>query len=126
MPLRVLLVESHADSRESLALLLQLSGFQVDAATGRPDALAAARSHPPDVIVMEPGGAPVGLAPELRGLCPRSPLLIALTSHIREEDRGRLAAEGFALRVLKPIDPDWLVPFLRAYEGGRAARGSAG
>lgn len=120
MPLRVLLVEGHADSRESLALLLQLSGFLVDATAGRPDALAAARSHPPDVIVMEPGGAPAGLAPELQALCPQSPLLIALTSHTREEERRRLAAEGFALRVLKPIDPDWLVPFLRAYEASRA------
>jgi CheY-like chemotaxis protein len=118
MPLRVLLVEDNADSRDSLALLLQLSGFQVDAAAACPGALAATQAHPPDVVLMDiglPGCDGYQVAKHLRDLCPRKPLLVALTGYGREEDRRRSTEEGFDFHFLKPIDPRWLVTLLQEY-----------
>jgi CheY-like chemotaxis protein len=115
MPLRILLVEDNADVRESLAVLLRLNGFQVNTASGRDEALAAFRSHPPDVILMDlglPGCDGYQVARELRGLCPAKPLLVALTGHTGEEYRRRSAEEGFDYHCLKPLDPAWLVQLL--------------
>jgi CheY-like chemotaxis protein len=115
MPLRILLVEDLADARESLAVLLRLNGFQVDAACDRTEALAAAQSHPPDVVLMDlglPGCDGYQVTRELRGLCPAKPLLVALTGHAREEYRRRSAEEGFDYHCLKPVDPAWLVQLL--------------
>jgi CheY-like chemotaxis protein len=122
MPLRVLYVDDDADTRESLAVLLRLKGFEADVAAGRDEALAAARAHPPDVILMDlglPGCDGYQVAKELLGLCPGKPLLLALTGHAEEEYRRRSEQEGFALYLLKPVDAEVLLRFLRAYEAAR-------
>jgi CheY-like chemotaxis protein len=122
MCLRVLCVDDLPDTRDSLAVLLRLNGFEADTASGRDEALAVARARPPDVILMDlglPGCDGYQVAKELRGLCPVKPLLVALTGHAGEEYRRRSEAEGFALHLLKPLDPEWLARFLRAYEAAR-------
>lgn len=116
MPLRVLLVEDDRDSRESLALLLRLSGFEVDAACGRAGALDAARAHPPDAVLMDlglPGCDGFRVAKEVRGLCPAKPLLIALTGYAEQEYRRQAEDEGFDVFLAKPADPVALVALLQ-------------
>src|SRR5580658_1781949 len=50
---RVLYVEDHADTREAVARMLQLNGYDVDiAATGR-DALIHAIDRTPDVLLLD-------------------------------------------------------------------------
>src|SRR5438874_32095 len=49
---RVLVVDGNADAAESLAVLLRLHGHDAVTAHSGPDALAAARSRPPDVAFL--------------------------------------------------------------------------
>ena len=127
MALRVLVVEDGADGRASLALLLGLSGFQVDAAADGPAALSAAQAHSPDVVLMDlgrPGYDAYQAAQELRGLCRQKPLLVALTGYHVPSYRGRPADEGFDYYLVKPVDPGWLVRLFQNYEGKLSRKGS--
>ena len=117
-PLRVLVVEDCAESRESLAILLRLYGFQVDAAADDAEALACARAAPPDVLLVDVGLAgPDGyaVARRLRELCGRGLLVVALTGYGRPCDFRRSAEEGFDLHLVKPVDPAEVVHLLRQH-----------
>ena len=57
--LRIFIVEDHGDAGESLALLLRVSGHEVEVAPDGPAALRAAADKPPDVALLDlslPGG----------------------------------------------------------------------
>jgi CheY-like chemotaxis protein len=112
-PLRVLVVEDHADAASSLTLLLQLWGHEVQAAPDGPTALEAAQSAPPDVVFLDlglPGGMDGWQVAELlqRQPAPKRPLLIALTGYGGDADRRRSEEAGIDLHLLKPVEPDEL------------------
>jgi DNA-binding response OmpR family regulator len=50
---RVLVIEDDRDMREALVEVLQLEGYEVEAAGNGADGLALARSHRPDVILLD-------------------------------------------------------------------------
>jgi CheY-like chemotaxis protein len=50
---RVLYVEDHADTREAVSRMLQLSGYDVDTATSGREALIMAIGRTPDVILLD-------------------------------------------------------------------------
>jgi PAS domain S-box-containing protein len=106
---RILIIEDHADAAESLQLLLELSGHEVEIAPDGPSGLDAARRFRPDVVLCDVG-LPNGMngydvARALRaepGL--RNCLLVALTGYGQAEDQ-RLAHEaGFDQHLTKPVD----------------------
>jgi signal transduction histidine kinase/integral membrane sensor domain MASE1 len=106
---RVLVVDDNADSAESLALLLQLEGHDVWTAHDGPTALAAAREHRPEVVLLDIG-LPAGMdgyevARRMRpvpGL--ERAVIVAVTGYGQEEDRRRAADAGFDGHLVKPVD----------------------
>jgi two-component system CheB/CheR fusion protein len=53
--LRILVVEDHADTAESLALLLRGEGHEVQVAPEGPAAVGAVQIAPPDVVLLDIG-----------------------------------------------------------------------
>ncbi|HET6961686.1 MAG TPA: ATP-binding protein, partial [Terriglobia bacterium] len=106
---RILIVDDNVDSAESLTILLALEGNETHTAYDGLDALAAAASFRPDVILLD-----IGL-PELNGYdvarrireqpWGRHIMLVALTGWGQEEDRRRSHEAGFDYHLTKPVDP---------------------
>ena len=106
-PRRILVVDDNADSAESLAVVLRLSGHDVRTAPDGPAALQAARAGPPDVVLLDiglPGMSGYDVARELRSAHGARPLLVALTGYGQPEDRVRSQRAGFDLHLVKPVD----------------------
>jgi signal transduction histidine kinase len=106
---RVLVVDDNADSAESLALLLQMEGHDVRMAYDGPSALAIAREHRPELVLLDIG-LPAGMdgyevAQRMRpepGL--KRAVIVAVTGFGQEADRRRAADAGFDAHLVKPVD----------------------
>ena len=113
---RVLIVEDSADARESLRLLLEMAGHEVDRCEDAADTLERVSVFQPDVALIDiglPGMDGYRLAQALRKRPPARPLrLIALTGYGQAEDRRKALDAGFDLHLTKPIDPDRLQDFI--------------
>jgi CheY-like chemotaxis protein len=108
---RVLVIEDHVDTAESMAVLLRLSGHQVELAKNGAIGIEAAHRFRPDIVLCDigiPGGMD-GYAvarafrqdPELA-----STYLVAITGYGQEEDRRRSREAGFNVHLTKPVDFD--------------------
>jgi DNA-binding response OmpR family regulator len=103
--LRILLIEDHADTLETVALLLRRAHHEVHTAKTCTEARAiSAALDDVDVVVGDiglPDGDGVDLLAELkaRHACP----VIALTAYGMEEDVRRCTTAGVDLHLLKPI-----------------------
>jgi PAS domain S-box-containing protein len=113
---RILVVDDNRDSADSLALLLQFLGAEVDVAHDGAAALAALENRRPAVVLMDigmPGMDGYQAARQIR----RQPrfddvMLIALTGWGQEEDRRRARDSGFDHHLIKPVDIDALQALL--------------
>ena len=116
-PRRVLVVEDNPDTRETLCLLLRLSGFQVEVAGDGLEGVRKALAWRPEAAVVDIG-LPVldgyEVARCLRQALADRILLVALTGYGQPEDRRRAFAAGFDHHLTKPADPDHLVRLLQA------------
>ncbi len=118
---RVLVVDDNVDSARSLARLLKLLGHDVRTAYDGPEAIAAAETHRPDVILLDiglPGMDGYCVARQLResGPCKDS-VIVAVSGYGREEDRRRSREAGFNFHLIKPIDHDALLTLLSTNQG---------
>ena len=115
--LRVVLVEDQDDSRDLLAKLLTINGFEVaEAADGR-NGLNLIVTQRPDVGIVD-----IGL-PEMNGYEVASQVrqklgsntihLVALTGYGQREDRERVLEAGFDDHLVKPVDVEHLAAILR-------------
>jgi CheY-like chemotaxis protein len=112
-PLRVLVVDDHRDSADSLGLFLTLLGHDARVVYGGAGARAVAASFPPDVVLMDiemPGEDGYAVARALCGQLGYRPVRVAVTCFGNLEERSR--SEGFEHHLLKPLDPAGLVPLL--------------
>jgi CheY-like chemotaxis protein len=113
-------VEDHADAAGSMELLLRIWGHEVQAAPDGPSALRAARSNPPDVVLLDiglPGMDGWQVVERLRQQpALKRPLLIAVTGYGRVADRRRSQEAGIHLHLLKPVDPDRLRGLLSRFQ----------
>ncbi len=115
-PLRVLVVDDLPDMRDSLRVLLQVWGHQVEEAGDGPTALSRARVFGPDVVLLDIGlprldGYEVARRlRQLPGL--EKVLLVAVTGHGRREDEAAARAAGFDHHLLKPFEPEKLARLL--------------
>jgi len=110
-PLRLLLVEDHADTVRTLARLLRLDGYTVRTAHSVAEALSLATAEPFDLLVSD-----IGL-PDASGLDlmravrrDRAVPGIAMSGYGMEDDVRASRAAGFAEHLVKPVN----VPQLRA------------
>ena len=118
-PLSVLVVEDDRDGAETLAVLLQLSGYWVAVAADGEAALESATLTSPDVVILDL------LLPKLNGweLARRlrdesdgkPPFIIAVTGCGREADYQRSADAGINLHLIKPVDPPELMAVLERF-----------
>jgi CheY-like chemotaxis protein len=121
---RILIVDDHPDTRESLAVILRAYGHEVQAACDGPSGLVEAETNPPDVVLLDIG-LPVmdgwEVAQRLRQMrFEHRPTLIALTGYGREEDRNRSRQAGIDFHWVKPVAPDFLQDFLSRLQRARS------
>jgi signal transduction histidine kinase len=110
--IRVLIVEDHADSAETLAVLLQLEGYGVTVAHSMRQAEGLAQDC--DVLISDiglPDGSGLDL---IRNLRRERPLpAIALSGFGTEQDSRRSREAGFAEHLTKPVYADKLLAALQ-------------
>jgi CheY-like chemotaxis protein len=114
MPL-VLLIEDNVDARDALRVLLELDGYDVEAAGDGPQGLEIARAKTPAVALIDiglPGMDGYEVAKRLRAMGGPRSYLVALTGYSDPEDRRRAEEAGFDAHVVKPVDPDELTRLL--------------
>jgi PAS domain S-box-containing protein len=112
MSRRVLIVDDNVDATQSMAVLLQLWGYEVRVAHSGQDALPKAEAFQPEVVLLDiglPGMNGYEVAQRLRAQ-PRfdKTILIAVTGYGQEGDRRRSKDAGFNHHLTKPVDPDAL------------------
>ena len=101
-------MDDNRDSADSLAMLLKLTGHEVHTAHDGLEAVEAAATFQPDVILLD-----IGL-PKLNGYeaarrireqqRDKGLTLVALTGWGQEEDRRRSEEAGFDAHMVKPVD----------------------
>ncbi len=108
-PRRILLIEDNADSRESLQLLLQMEGHQVETAGDGRRGLELARELAPDLVLVDiglPGLNGYQVAQGLASHPERGRMrVVALTGYGQESDHQRSREAGFDLHLVKPVEP---------------------
>ncbi|MFO1434017.1 MAG: PAS domain-containing protein [Candidatus Competibacteraceae bacterium] len=110
---RILVVDDNIDAAESVAMLLELEGYEVRTVHTGAAALALAPDFQPRVILLDlglPGMDGYEVARRLRANpATQAVKLIALTGYGQAEDRQRSQAAGFDGHLVKPVDPKVLL-----------------
>jgi CheY-like chemotaxis protein len=113
---RVLVVDDHADSADSLSLVLEYLGHEVKTAYDSKSALNLARTFHPAVIFCDLG-LPLMDGYEVAGKLrsfpeTRNAILVALTGYGQEDDKARSLRAGFDFHLVKPVSPGSLQTLL--------------
>ena len=118
---RVLLVDDDEDTLQVLSVMLGDSGAKVQTASSAAAALEILQWYRPDVLVSDlamPKEDGYSLISKIRSLeTEREGRLpaVALTSHVRVEDRTRALSAGFNMFVPKPVEPTELIARLPTF-----------
>jgi PAS domain S-box-containing protein len=124
---RVLVVDDNRDAAESLGLLLELLGTEVQIAYDGPEALQRMDTYRPDVVLLDlgmPGMDGLEVARRIRQRPElHSPTLIALTGWGQEADRRRSREAGFDHHLIKPADIAVLKDLLLSLEERESGAG---
>jgi PAS domain S-box-containing protein len=106
---RILVVDDHQDSTDSLALFLRLRGHEVRTAHDGPTALDEIGRYRPEVVFLDlglPGMSGYDVARRVRMRTDLGPLqLVALTGYGTDGDRQKTRDAGFDVHLAKPVDP---------------------
>ncbi len=113
----ILVVDDNEDSAMSLSMLLEVNGHETHVAHDGAQAVEAAATVKPDVVLLDIG------MPMMNGYeaCRRiraapggaNILLVALTGWGQDEDRQRTHEAGFDHHLVKPVDPQALMQLIR-------------
>ena len=107
----ILVVEDDADSREAIAMALELHGAHVRSAGSADEALSRLEDGPVDAVLSDlsmPGTDGYGLLTQLRARGIDAPV-VAVSGFATPEDRAKALAAGFRAHVAKPVDVDVLL-----------------
>nr|MCU0952575.1 ATP-binding protein [Burkholderiaceae bacterium] len=110
-PGRVLVVEDHADTAQTLGTLLAAAGWQVTAAATAAAAVDAVRTQQFDMVLSDlslPDGDGCELLQLLRELGCAAPA-IAMTGHGMDTDQERTQRAGFLRHFVKPVEVSQLL-----------------
>ena len=115
-PRRILVVDDNADAAEALALLLRLSGHEVETAFDGLEALRVAPAFSPEIVLLDLG------MPRLNGYDTARSIraepwgkdvtLIAVTGWGQPKDRDRTLEAGFNAHLVKPIGTEELLQII--------------
>ena len=107
--MRILLVEDHSESRQTLARLIERRGHEVVSAGTAEEAEKALASHAFPFLILDwmlPGKSGLDLCRELRGRQRGDEIFILLiTARTETEDLERALAAGANDYLSKPLDP---------------------
>jgi len=124
--LAVLIVDDNADAAETLSALLNGAGFRTRCAYTAGEALAVMERERFDIAVLDiglPDMSGYELAASIREAGPGTPVLIALSGYGQREDRQASTHAGFALHLVKPVEPEVLIAALSAAGPPARAKG---
>ena len=129
---RILVADDHDDCLDSLATMLQVDGNEVHTAVNGAEAIAAAESFRPDIVLLDirmPVMDGYEAAQALRRQeCGRNAILIALTGWGQEEHRRLSQFSGFDAHLTKPVERETLarrvLMLIAGAGGGRIAAGT--
>ncbi len=120
---KILVADDNQDAAETLALLLELAGHEVQVANLGRMALSRAQDFRPDIAVLDIG------MPDISGYDVAESLrkeswgkgiqLIALTGWGRDSDRVDALRRGFDHHLSKPVDSNQLISLIAAHNEGR-------
>jgi len=115
-PARILIIDDNADAGEILAMLLRVSGHEVEIALDGPSALKVFAQVRPQVVLCDiglPGMDGYQIAARMRE-CGQGPMpvMIALTGYGSANDHQRALSAGFDHHVVKPADPEGLLQLI--------------
>jgi signal transduction histidine kinase/ActR/RegA family two-component response regulator len=122
--LRVLVVDDDADSRETIARILEAVGASTVVAESASTGIQRLLQHDVDVIVSDiamPHRDGIAFIEDVRRLShevKRTVPAVALTALARDDDRQRVLAAGFQKHASKPVSADQLVRCVAAVVGG--------
>jgi len=121
--LRVLVADDNHDAAQTLAVLLEMMGHEVRVAVDGQEAVEAAASFAPDVVLLDIGMPRMDGYTAARRIHETRPqaMLIAVTGWGRREDMREAAAAGFDHHLVKPVQPDQLVKLLATAQVTAAA-----
>jgi len=113
---RLLLVEDHAGSAESMSRLLSQFGYEVRIARDGLAAIQTAREFAPEAALIDlslPSLDGFQVAAQLRAMdATRDAALIAMTGWTDDDHEERARAAGFDTHLVKPITVDALIDAL--------------
>jgi len=120
---RILVVDDQADVAETLALLLETIGYEVEVAHDGPAALARVEAAAPDLVLLDiglPGMSGHDVCRAIRRQ-PRGAELrvVALTGWGQDSGRQKSIEAGFDAHLVKPVDPAVLHRTLEELVGAR-------
>jgi len=123
-PLRLMLVDDNIDAANTLAMLLEMQGYQVSVVYRAQDALELAAADPPGIFLLDIGLPDMDgyeLARRLRAQpATADAVLIALTGYGQAQDRERSEQAGFDHHLVKPVEIERLSALLA--QVGRTAQ----
>ena len=109
---RILVVDDNRDAAKTLSLMLTMMGHEIRTAYDGLEAVAAAESFRPDLVLLDLGMPRLNgyeAAQQIRqAFWGQDIVLIALTGLGQEEDRRRSKDAGFDHHCVKPVDLDLL------------------
>ncbi|WP_431257979.1 response regulator [Roseateles chitinivorans] len=112
-----MVVDDNRDAADSMAVFLELAGFDTTVQLDGPSALQAATAQVPQVVLLDiglPGLDGYEVARRFRALPGGADcLLIALTGYGQQDDRRRAHEAGFDVHLVKPADPDGVVDLIQ-------------
>ena len=122
---RVLVIDDNRDAADALTAFLRSHDLAVQVAYTGVDGIAAADALRPDVVLLDigmPGVDGYQVAQQLRRR-PWGPAvkLIAVTGWGQAQDRTRTQGAGFDGHLVKPVDPDLLLAWVRERFSGATA-----
>jgi len=105
---RVLVVDDNEDTAEGMARLLTIAGHTVRMAHNGPAALAVAREHRPEFVLLDiglPGMDGYEVAVHLRREeCCKDAVLVAVSGYGEEQARHRSEEAGINHHLIKPVN----------------------
>ena len=107
--LRVLVIDDDDDSRNLITAVLESCRAKVKAVSSPGEALVTLKQWQPEVLISDiemPGEDGYSFIRKVRSLSDRTLNAIpsiALTAHVRNEDRARALSAGFTAHVCKPV-----------------------
>lgn len=113
----ILVADDNRDAADTLALLLEMSGYAVTVAHSGSEALDRLRQNLPDAAILDIGMPDLSgyeVARRFRESSGRADVfLLAVTGWGQQDDIARAKAAGFDEHLTKPVDPDRVEQMLR-------------